>query len=30
MNGQITMFDLTMPMVEVKKKIRLIELFAGY
>ena len=30
MNGQMSLFDYTRPMVEVKKPIRLIELFAGY
>ena len=30
MTGQMTLFDLTRPMVEVNKPIRLIELFAGY
>lgn len=30
MNGQLTLFDLTRPMVKVNKPIRLIELFAGY
>ena len=29
MDEQITLFDLTMPMVVIDKKIRLIELFAG-
>ena len=30
MNGQMTMFDFTRPMIEVSNTIRLIELFAGY
>jgi len=30
MDGQITFWDLTLPMVSVNSKIRLIELFAGY
>lgn len=30
MIGQINMFDLTMPMISIENKIRLIELFAGY
>lgn len=30
MNGQISMFDLTLPMITVPNRIRLIELFAGY
>ena len=30
MNGQMTLFDFTLPMVEINKPIRLIELFAGY
>ena len=28
--GQISMFDITMPMISIMNKIRLIELFAGY
>ena len=27
---QITLFDMTMPMIKIDKPIRLIELFAGY
>ena len=30
MNGQMSLFDLTLPMVEVNNRVRLIELFAGY
>lgn len=30
MNDQITLFDLTMPMVSIERPIRLVELFAGY
>ena len=30
MNGQMTMFDLMRNPIKVDKKIRLIELFAGY
>ena len=30
MNGQISLFDLTMSTVQVNNPIRLIELFAGY
>lgn len=30
MNGQMTLFDFTRPMVSIEKPIRLIELFAGY
>lgn len=30
MNGQMSMFDFTRPMVNVDKPIKLIELFAGY
>jgi DNA (cytosine-5)-methyltransferase 1 len=30
MNGQISIFDITMPMISIPNKIRLIELFAGY
>lgn len=30
MSEQMTLWDLTRPMVEIKKPIRLIELFAGY
>ncbi len=30
MNGQMTLFDLTRPMVHIDTPIRLIELFAGY
>ena len=30
MNGQMTLFDYTRPMISIEKPIRLIELFAGY
>lgn len=30
MNGQMTLFDYTRPMIHVDKPIRLIETFAGY
>ena len=29
MNGQLSIFDLTMPIFSINKRIRLIELFAG-
>lgn len=30
MKGQMTLFDFTMPVVEISKPIRLLEAFAGY
>ena len=30
MQGQMSIFDITMPMIRIENKIRLIELFAGY